>query len=52
MTYSEFTERGLHYPWGIGIGLSVMVMWNLFFIRTALQTAPDVEQDYVHSSRR
>jgi hypothetical protein len=52
MTYREFTERGLHYPWGIAVGLSIMVAWNVFFIYQALDSAPEVEQDYVHSTRR
>jgi len=52
MTYTEFTERGLHYPWGIGLGLAIMVGWNIYFISQALQSAPEVDQDYVHSSRR
>jgi hypothetical protein len=52
MTFRQFTERGLHYPWGIAIGLSGMVLWNIYFVSQALSTAPDVDLDYVHATHR
>lgn len=47
-----FVERGLHYPLGIAIGLGGMVLWNVFFVYTAIATAPDVSADYTHAVER
>jgi hypothetical protein len=52
MSFKEFTDQGLHYPWGIGLGLGIMVLWNVYFIHRAIASAPEVDANYVHSSRR
>lgn len=48
----DFRERGLSFPLGIAIGLSVMVLWNLFYVYQAISTAPEVDADYLHAPRR
>lgn len=52
MSFRTFIERGLHYPTGIAVGLGLMVLWNLFFISKALQTAPIVDAAYVNATHR
>lgn len=52
MTFTEFKESGLYYPWGIAIGLGIMVAWNLYFISQALATAPEVDAAYVDATHR
>ena len=49
---TSFIERGLHYPLGIAIGLGGMVLWNVFFVYTAIQTAPEVNDEYTHAIER
>lgn len=48
----EFTEKGLWFPTMIALGLGVMVLWNLFFVYMALETAPEVRSDYTHAIER
>lgn len=52
MTPHQFVERGLHYPAGIAIGLTVMVLWNVFFIHKAISSAPEVDPGYTHATHR
>ena len=52
MTLKEFGEKGLWYPTGIAIGLGLMVLWNVFFIYTAVNAAPEVDPSYTHAMER
>lgn len=49
---NDFRERGLFFPLGIALGLGVMVLWNVFFVYTAIATAPEVDVDYTHAIER
>ncbi|MFK7928545.1 MAG: hypothetical protein AB8H79_10170 [Myxococcota bacterium] len=52
MTLREFGERGLWFPTGIVVGLSIMVLWNFFFIYTAINAAPIVDPSYTRALER
>lgn len=47
-----FTERGLWFPTGIAVAFGLMVLWNFFFVYTALSTAPEVRADYDNAVHR
>lgn len=48
----DFTERGLWFPTMLALGLATMVLWNIFFVYKALETAPEVRSDYTHAIER
>ena len=48
----HISDNGLWFPIGLGVGFSLMVLWNFFFIYTAIQTAPEVREDYTNALQR
>lgn len=48
----RYYESGLWFPAMLATGLGIMVLWNMFFIYTALDNAPEVRADYTEAHER
>ena len=46
------TQKIEWFPIGIGIGLTIVVLWNMVFIAVAISTAPEVNPAYTHALER